>query len=320
MKSSLTMLSFHHSLLLLLLLVVAEIFTPQTIQAMIGSYNINIVYVDPVDKSISNEVDASVARWKSVVIGTHSSRVAHAPPGVELCQGEPNSKLTQPMSWNDLLIFVRIHPIDGPANILGQSFICGIDRDNMPRIGWLELDLADVKYLLSQGKLRSTITHEMGHLHGIGITWSKPFNLLNRRYQYTGAGGIQGDNDIGYPGRPIVENKGGQGTAWSHWRESIYQNELMTGWLSGATQPFSALTGRSLTDLGFVIDPNSFDDFQVSAVRGGFKHKKLRGSASSKLGSGGGDDDSDGDRRPYHSPGHKDRPDPWVVETTDSPE
>jgi hypothetical protein len=60
-----------------------------------------------------------------------------------------------------------------------------------------------------------------------------------------------------------VENKGGQGTRNSHWRETVFGNELMTGFLSGTTQPLSRMTIASLADLGYKVDPSVADEFNL---------------------------------------------------------
>jgi hypothetical protein len=48
-----------------------------------------------------------------------------------------------------------------------------------------------------------------------------------------------------------VENTGGPGTRNSHWRETVFRNELMTGFVGVAGgNPLSRMTVGSLQDLG----------------------------------------------------------------------
>src|SRR4051794_6205534 len=47
-----------------------------------------------------------------------------------------------------------------------------------------------------------------------------------------------------------VENTGGPGTRDSHWREAVFGNELMTGFVGPAGNPLSRTTVGSLQDLG----------------------------------------------------------------------
>ena len=44
---------------------------------------------------------------------------------------------------------------------------------------------------------------------------------------------------------------GGPGTRLSHWRESVLNNELMTGFLNLGENPLSRITAGSMRDLGY---------------------------------------------------------------------
>jgi hypothetical protein len=54
--------------------------------------------------------------------------------------------------------------------------------------------------------------------------------------------------------RVPVENTGGPGTADGHWRETVFRNELMSGFISAAGNPLSRLTAASLGDMGYKVD------------------------------------------------------------------
>jgi hypothetical protein len=112
----------------------------------------------------------------------------------------------------------------------------------------------------------------MGHVLGIGSIWDTK-GLL------TGAGGsdprfigaqataaynqIFGRSEAGVP----VENTGGSGTRDSHWRESVFTTELMTGWInSGSTIPLSRVTVGSLADIGYQVNMNAADNFTPGAA------------------------------------------------------
>jgi hypothetical protein len=63
-------------------------------------------------------------------------------------------------------------------------------------------------------------------------------------------------------GKVPVENMLGEGSADSHWRESVLENELMTPVLqSGVANPMSAITTESLADLGYSVDSSGADSF-----------------------------------------------------------
>jgi hypothetical protein len=117
------------------------------------------------------------------------------------------------------------------------------------------------------GTLDDLVLHEIGHIIGFGTIW-RELGLL------TGAGSA--DPRFGGPHalaayRLIdaavvsvpVENTGAIGTRDGHWRESIFENELMTGYLSGTPNPLSAITVASLQDLGYTGNTAAADAFPV---------------------------------------------------------
>jgi len=81
---------------------------------------------------------------------------------------------------------------------------------------------------------------------------------------YQGLRGNYGHSQVGGTGKAVVEDTGGEGTARGHWKESIYQDELMTGYLSGST-PMSKLTIHALEDLGYTVDATKADAYTVPA-------------------------------------------------------
>lgn len=74
-----------------------------------------------------------------------------------------------------------------------------------------------------------------------------------------------------------MEAGGGSGTRDSHWRESVFTSELMTGWASGGLQ-MSRVTIGSLADIGYIVNMNAADAFTPSSTATGFL---VAGSGSS---------------------------------------
>ena len=65
-----------------------------------------------------------------------------------------------------------------------------------------------------------------------------------------------------------MEATGGSGTALSHWRESVFTNELMTGWAGpGTSLPLSTVTIGSLADLGYTVNYAAADPFIPASIR-----------------------------------------------------
>jgi hypothetical protein len=165
--------------------------------------------------------------------------------------------------------------IDGAGGILGQA---GPDRfrtgSSLPYHGVMQFDTADLAQLESSGGLIYTITHEMGHVLGIGTIWSTKGLLSGAGGSnpiFTGAqataqyNAIFGTSATGVP----VENTGGSGTRDSHWRESTFNNELMTGWLNSGVNPLSRVTVASLADLGYTVNINAADGYTPPGGGGG---------------------------------------------------
>jgi hypothetical protein len=218
-------------------------------------------------------VDAA-ARWGTLITGDVPDLTVTVPAGV--C-GANSPALG--MSIDDVLIFARIEAIDGVNGILGSAGPCLIRTSgSLPIVGTMRFDVADVPSLENSGQLRDVILHEMGHVLGIGVIWNRLGLLQNPSTvgqsppldtYFSGASAIQGFNSIGgdtYTGgqKVPVENQGGSGTINAHWRESVLANELMTGFLNRGTNPLSAVTVRSLQDLGYLVDPSGADPFHLT--------------------------------------------------------
>jgi hypothetical protein len=74
--------------------------------------------------------------------------------------------------------------------------------------------------------------------------------------------------------KPVpVEATGGEGTRDSHWRETVFANELMSGFVESKGNPLSRMTVASLQDLGYRVnlaaaEPYSLPDLFAMAESG----------------------------------------------------
>lgn len=175
---------------------------------------------------------------------------------------------------DDIQINARGVAIDGPGGILGQAGPNAIrPGTSLPVTGDMEFDSADLAALEASGELGLVILHEMLHVIGIGTIWDLTGNLTGAGGpdpQFTGAmataeyNTIFGINAASVP----VENQGGPGTADGHFRESVFDNELMTGFLnSGEPNPLSRITVGSLADIGYQVDLNQADMYTAPSLR-----------------------------------------------------
>lgn len=180
---------------------------------------------------------------------------------------------------DDLVIFASVQNIDGPGKILAESGPC-VFRNTasgfLTAVGVMEFDSSDLATMGANGILQDVITHEMLHVLGVGTLWQTKSLIQGAGTAlsaYYGTIGRQGCLDSG--GAAIcaanvpVENNGVPGTADSHWRESTFQSELMTGYVNSGGMPLSAITVGSLSDLGYVVNPLAADPFRVPGGPGG---------------------------------------------------
>ena len=166
---------------------------------------------------------------------------------------------------DDVLIAARDFDIDGPSGTLGRAgALLTRETGGQAYFGIMEFDTADLSRLATSGRLQSVILHEMGHVLGIGADWAlKGFldDLLTDP-SYNGAAGVSEWRAMGRTGRPPVENSGGAGTAIGHWRESVFNNELMTGY-SDPDERLSRLTVAALADQGYGVDFTAADPYSL---------------------------------------------------------
>jgi hypothetical protein len=180
---------------------------------------------------------------------------------------------------DDLLILVIVEPIDGPGNVLGSAGPCFIRTlSDLPVLGAMLLDSDDLVDVEDEGLLPELILHEMGHVLGFGSVWTLRGLLANASLpptngtdpHFTGLqaraefDAIGGDTYVG--NKVPVENTGGAGTADGHWRETVFENELMTGFINLGANPLSRVTLASLADLGYGVDLGEADSYTLPQV------------------------------------------------------
>jgi hypothetical protein len=191
-------------------------------------------------------------------------------------------------SVDGILIFASIDSIDGKSKILAESGPCFVRTGNNNQLDWrtsigiMKFDSADINSLAGSGNLQEVITHEMLHVVGFGALWDTTAANLLINYgpdvRYAGANGISGCRAIGgvttcASSVPVEGTQGGDGTLNSHWRESTFNNELMTGFLNSGTNPLSVMTIRSLEDFGYTVNPAAADPFTIpgGSIRASFR-------------------------------------------------
>ena len=237
-----------------------------------GGFNIEIRHQgSPSAAQLLAFAEAEV-RWEQVIAADLPDVQTTAAPG-QCGDGSPavNEQV------DDLLILANLIPIDGPGSILGAAGPCFVRvPGSLPIMGRMQFDTDDLDLLEDNDILRVVILHEMGHVLGFGTLW----NTLGFLADASGTGGddphftgplalaaYNSAGGAGYVGQKVpVEDTGGQGTADSHWRESVFDNELMTGFIGPGANPLSAVTIQSLGDMGYSVNLSAADAYTLGAA------------------------------------------------------
>ena len=171
-----------------------------------------------------------------------------------------------------IVIFAQVTAIDGVGSILGSAGPCVVRSvTNLPIVGSMQFDSADMNAMLADGSLNGVVLHEMMHTLGFGTIWGPDMqgevatpNGLDPEYLGAGAQSEYGNLGANATGGVPVENTGGSGTQGAHWRESVFHNELMTGWADG-DMALSRMTIGALKDFGYDVDLSKADPYSLSS-------------------------------------------------------
>lgn len=272
-------------------------FGPSTLEVTVGGrevepYDIDLVFLENGTASQDAVVREAARRWEAVVgRGAADLDYTGNPAAAGSCgEGSPPAGDTV----DDVRIYVTIDSIDGAGgpggNIVGQASPCevrllifqapgGAVRDTIWREvvrGYVILDEHDVARMESRGLLPSVVTHEMAHVLGFGTLWDVHGRLRNPSVpdkpnadtHFDGPltiAAFEGAGGSGFTGGKVpVENSGLEGSADGHWRESVFEEELMSAFLATGAQPLSAVTLESLYEIGYEINLREADGFGLS--------------------------------------------------------
>jgi len=160
-------------------------------------YTIEVRFLGGLSQNQMDAFKAAADRWSRVIVGDLPS---------VMVDGE---------TIDDLLILAQGAEIDGPGQILGQSGPTRVrPRTFLPAKGEMTFDTADLAQMEAAGTLNDVITHEMGHVIGIGSIWTNKHLLKGSTTSNPTFTGHAAEQEYGHlrgaDAAPVpVENTGG---------------------------------------------------------------------------------------------------------------
>ncbi|MBI3983015.1 MAG: Ig-like domain-containing protein [Gemmatimonadetes bacterium] len=217
--------------------------------------------------------DNARLRWRQLVVGDLPDALLTAAAGT--C-GSNSPAVNEVI--DDLVIFVTVEEIDGVGGTLGSAGPCYVrNTGQLPILGRMRFDSDDLAQLQITSKLGEVILHEMGHVLGFGTLWTSFGHLKNPSLpsspgadtHFDGPQAIASFDAVGgntYSGGakvPVENSQGDEGTRDAHWRESVMDEELMTGFIEAVgLNPLSRVSVASLWDMGYEVNLAASDPYQ----------------------------------------------------------
>ncbi len=221
-----------------------------------SSFNVEIVWRTSPSSAVADAFRAAAARWGSII--AESLGPVYYPGTGNLGFGVVD----------DLRIFVGVEPIDGRRGVAGHARAVLVRRSSgLPAVSVITLDADDVSSW-SAGLLFGVVMHEMAHAVGFGSV-SRFWGLVGGSSSdphFTGAKATEAFDAAGgknYAGEKVPMEPGGGGA--SHWRDSVFGNELMVASFSTNVigMPLSPITVQALADAGYAVNVSAADGYRL---------------------------------------------------------
>jgi hypothetical protein len=240
-------------------------FTARVVDELFG---IEFRALGAIPPRLAQALERAAARWMSVVaahIGTSQVTL-----GAGSC-GPTSPSVSE--SIRDVVVFVRVTPIDGQGEILASALPCAVHEESgLPVIARITFDSSDVAQYVANDWVDLIATHELGHALGFGTVWEQRGLVLGSgttNPRFSGASAAReyafafgGSNANVVP----VENTGGAGTANRHWRASVFPVETMNGFIDSPTAPLSRITIGAMEDIGYRVNYDAADAYPPIAA------------------------------------------------------
>ncbi|MEJ0018377.1 MAG: Ig-like domain-containing protein [Acetobacteraceae bacterium] len=160
---------------------------------------------------------------------------------------------------DDLRINIVVGALDGAGGALASTQLLQVraGANGLPSLAQITLDATDIAGM-DFDTLRAVFDHEIAHAMGFGFLWSS-LGLLNPATPsnpgFIGKNAVAAYDSIFGTSATQVPVDDRSGAAPTHWRESVFGNELMTPLLD-ATGPYriSAVTIGAMRDMGYGVN------------------------------------------------------------------
>ncbi|MDE2997526.1 MAG: hypothetical protein OXU79_00435 [Gemmatimonadota bacterium] len=238
-------------------------------------FRIEVVFVESASRGGYNASQKALfhkaaARWMSIITGDIPDSDFSDRP-IDRWDDLLGARIFVDDTVDDLRIFVGIGDIDGARGTLGRGGTRIVRRNRnqgtlVTKIGAIAIDGDDLEWM-SETLLSGVILHEMGHVLGFGTVW-ETLDLVRgeRDVYFTGPRAIRAFDDAGglnYSGPKVPAESDS-----SHWRGSVFGDELMTATfrtdLAGSVA-LSRITIQSLADHGYQVDVGQADEYRLPA-------------------------------------------------------
>lgn len=233
------------------------------------SFDISLRFVgaQPVSPEHRRSFERAVARVRGLVTGDLPPVNATASEfELDDCGVEGAGRLDEVI--DDVLILAAVGPIDGPRGVLAQAGPCLVRTggDRLTAVGVMSFDAEDLGVFLQGAAFEDVIAHEIIHVLGFGTLWRERGLVLAADTEDPRYAGLQGHHGClasswatACGGAIALEAGGGTGTALGHWRESVFGDELLTGYYGSRGSVLSTMTAGAMRDLGFTVNTAAAD-------------------------------------------------------------
>jgi hypothetical protein len=237
----------------------------------------------PLPLRVRLSMERVALKWRTVI--------RSAPQGefVNLRVGECRNAVPVSQFITGVRVLIKLDTL--PSRLAGLGGPCAMRASGLPLVGTISLNFLNYNSLSDQ-KLDDLIQHEVGHVLGLGTIWNRGVysGLVNGDSSATdpifiGPHALEAFTRLGrstqFAGRRVPLQLGALG----HWRIDAFVGEMMAPALAATVQPTSAVTVAALRDLGWIVEPEAYQDFTLpdAVVSGGVSPRVQAAGAQATL-------------------------------------